>query len=73
MSIETESDKQQDTVVAIKPCCNHIVFAAVNLPNVMDAEIRKHIGELAASGCKIEHWPVKAVREAKWGCKCGST
>ena len=64
------TEGKQDTIVAIKPCCGHVVFAAVNLPNVIDAEIRRDIGELVASGCKIEHWPVESVRKAKWGCKC---
>lgn len=67
------SDEKQDTIVAIKPCCNHVVFAAVNLPHVVDAALLKDIGELVASGCEIEHWPVEAVRKAKWGCKCEST
>jgi len=67
------SDDKQDTIVAIKPCCNHVVFAAVNKPNVVDAEMRKEIGELVALGCKIEHWQVEAVRKAQWGCKCERT
>lgn len=50
-----------------------VVFAAVNLQNVIDADVRKDIAELVMLGCKIEHWPVKAVRKAKWGCKCEST
>lgn len=67
---ESEDDDNIDTIVAIKPCCNKLVFAAVNLPRVVDAEMRKEIGELAALGCRIEHWPAKNVRTAKWGCKC---
>ena len=67
------SDDKIDTIVAIKPCCGAVVFAAVNLPRVVDAKLRKEIGELVLSGCEIKHWPVDAVRKAKWGCKCERT
>lgn len=63
-------DDSQDTIVAIKPCCGRIVFAAVNLPRVIDTEVCKEIGDLVNRGCRIEHMPVAAVRKAKWGCKC---
>lgn len=63
-------EANQDSIVAIKPCCGRIVFAVVNLPNVVDADMKKEIGELAAIGCRIEHWKVEDVRRARWGCKC---
>ena len=66
----SDTEENVDTIVAIKPCCGRVVFAAVNLPRVIDAEMRSTIGELAATGCRIEHWPVFRVREALWGCKC---
>jgi len=64
------SEESQDCIVAIKPCCNRVIFAAVNTPKVMDAEIRKDLAELVVIGCKIEHWPAESVRKANWGCKC---
>ena len=64
------SDDTQDTIVAVKPCCKRVVFAAVNLPHVVDASLRKEIADLVLEGLLIEHWPVSKVRAAKWGCKC---
>lgn len=65
-----DDDPNQDTIVAIKRCCNRVVFAAVNKPNVADTELRKEIHRLVDAGCDIQHWPIYAVRTAKWGCKC---
>ena len=65
-----DHEDNQDTIVAIKPCCGRVVFAAVNLPHVVDTKMRKEIGELSASGCTIEHWPALRVRKANWGCNC---
>ena len=65
-----DRDGTEDTIVAIKPCCNRVVFAAVNLPHVVDAEMRREIGLLAAQGCSIEHRTVAEVRKSKWGCDC---
>lgn len=57
-------------IVAIRPCCNRIVFAAVNHPAVIDAQAKRTIGQLAADGCKIEHWTTEQVRKGEFGCKC---
>ena len=63
-------DDNQDTIVAITPCCGRVVFAAVNLPDVMDHDMHKEIGRLVMDGCRIEHWTFAAVRKSKFGCKC---
>lgn len=59
-----------DCIVAIRPCCNRVVFASVNIPQAIDRETKRTIGTLAAEGCTISHWPASQVRIAEWGCKC---
>lgn len=61
-----------DCIVAIKPCCNRVVFATVNAPKMLDAKTRKEIGTMVAEGYKIEHWTTEQVRNGNWGCKCKS-
>jgi len=65
-------DDDQDVIVAIKPCCNRVVYMAVNVPHVMQKESRKEISDLVLAGCKIEHWPVSAARKASVGCRCAA-
>ena len=67
----TEEDNT-DVIVAIKPCCNHLVFAAVNKPDIIDRAMKKDMAELVLSGCKIEHLPLAMVRTAAWGCDCNN-
>jgi hypothetical protein len=63
-------EDKEDVIVAIRPCCNRVVLAVVNIPAVMSIKIRREIGECAAEGCRIEHWTAEAVRKADFGCKC---
>lgn len=64
------TENEADTIVAVCPHCEGVVFAAVNKPKVLDTEMFKEIGELVAAGRKIEHWNVEKVRQSKFGCKC---
>jgi hypothetical protein len=64
--------EEKDTIIARTPCCNRIVFAAMNDPKVLDTAMMKEIGELVSDGCMIEHVNVEIVRISKFGCKCKS-
>jgi len=64
------SKENPDCIIARCPDCNHVVFAAVNKPEVIDHEMLKDIGALIMSGKKMEHMDVELVRKEKWGCKC---
>lgn len=62
----------QDCIIARRPCCGRIVFAAANVKEVMDDEMRREIGVMVEEGYVIEHMSAKDVRAADWGCKCGT-
>ena len=72
MKTKTEDSEDSDCVVARCGGCKRVVYAAVNIPRVMDAEQYKEIGKMVADGCTIEHMTSEAVRKSDFGCKCES-
>lgn len=64
------SETKEDCIVVISKCCGRTIFAAVNKPNVVNAEMRAEIGELVALGHQARHATVEEVRKCDFGCKC---
>lgn len=55
-------------IVALCGGCNRIVLATS--PDRLTRKDKNELGRLAASGHKIEHWKVEAVRAGDWCCEC---
>lgn len=70
MSDASNQDDNQDCVVVRCGGCKRVVYVAVNISRVMDAEQYVEIGRMAARGCAIEHATVTEVRKLKFGCHC---
>lgn len=60
------------SIVVIKPCCNRVVYIAINHPEVIGDDEKQEIGDMVANGCRVEHWTREEVKTRNWemGCTC---
>jgi hypothetical protein len=64
---------QQDCIVVRAKCCGRVVMATVNLPEVMDAAMKRGIAEYVIAGFPVEHHTAEEARKLEFGCRCART
>lgn len=68
--MNTDSKPVNDNIVARCPKCKRVVFAAANLPSVMDRKKKQQIAEMLMEGYTVEHMTSEQVRASEFGCDC---
>lgn len=65
--IAQTQDDQDDSIVALCPKCNRVVFWALNDPRLIN---QAEIGRMALAGRIIKHMTVAESRQQDFACHC---